>query len=687
MQLRNYLKLAINLLALVFIACSIPSPYSREDIPEKVKTICKKEYDIDVNAWLSGDTIWLQVPKRTGFWANTDLTYKYQLHKDKIGEYQTYLINDLDFDRRNNFLAVNFDVEIQAKPEFPFAEQELGRRMKKVYRNVTEALHRILLNTDNPPKFYCLVISNAEDNFDNYFVVFVPDMIKLQMNRISLGDYSDRELSFSFQHPESVDGSSGKHLQPYDISPNEFVSLLTIQNLGRAFDKTDKEGLPLPLGEAKTTTIKTLNTYNLIHSLKRATLKDTRNKETLKLKFKSQDKALDDSALQNDKEFLSLTKMYKVSFYLRLANFFYREKDYPKAKQFPPRALSLIPDYPYALNYLGIIENASRNYSQAMVYFNQVIKKHPKNAEAYDGLARAYSGLGHYTKALINFKKVKELKPNSWSVNYDIGFTQSLLGNKAEAIVSFEEALKALAKKAKQAERDGSINFHTLKMHKAMITLAMGTIYAADKEYNRALDYYQKALKINPDYPGIYNQIGRTNQTLGDVNAALRNYEKEIKQNPDFIEAYLNLAFTYRTLKEYDKAISYCEKAIEIDPRIPEIYLELGNVYDAAHQRFKAIEQFKKAIELNPNNILAFDYLGWAHINLEQFDQALTAFKKAIEIDPTYAAAYNGLGSAYYHLKKYSQARENFTKAKKLFLEKGDFKTAERIDAVLEQLP
>ena len=105
-------------------------------------------------------------------------------------------------------------------------------------------------------------------------------------------------------------------------------------------------------------------------------------------------------------------------------------------------------------------------------------------------------------------------------------------------------------------------------------------VYYAQGEYDKALEYYEKALVIrekvlgkdHPDTATTFNNMALVYRAQGEYDKALEYYEKsrEIqekvlgKDHPSTAITYNNLAGVYLAQGEYDKALEYYEKALEI---------------------------------------------------------------------------------------------------------------------------
>ena len=59
-----------------------------------------------------------------------------------------------------------------------------------------------------------------------------------------------------------------------------------------------------------------------------------------------------------------------------------------------------------------------------------------------------------------------------------------------------------------------------------------GTINARLQQYEAAIDSYQKAIKIKPDYADAYNNLGNVLRDKGDLEGAINSYEQALKINP-----------------------------------------------------------------------------------------------------------------------------------------------------------
>ncbi len=72
---------------------------------------------------------------------------------------------------------------------------------------------------------------------------------------------------------------------------------------------------------------------------------------------------------------------------------------------------------------------------------------------------------------------------------------------------------------------------------------------------NKAFEYINEAIRLNPDYAEAYYFRGAVYDTLGDYNQSIANYNKAIELNSQFPTFYNNLGFAYQKLGNTEEAV------------------------------------------------------------------------------------------------------------------------------------
>ena len=82
----------------------------------------------------------------------------------------------------------------------------------------------------------------------------------------------------------------------------------------------------------------------------------------------------------------------------------------------------------------------------------------------------------------------------------------------------------------------------------------VGTFYKSIKMPDKAIQSFENAITIKPDYAEAYNNLGATLQELGRLDMAVKNYEEALSIKPDYAEAYNNLGNICRENGQQDMA-------------------------------------------------------------------------------------------------------------------------------------
>ena len=247
------------------------------------------------------------------------------------------------------------------------------------------------------------------------------------------------------------------------------------------------------------------------------------------------------------------------------------------------------------------------------------------------------------TEFLLNLSKEKDLKDDEYIFN--------LLGSAYHHKKEYDKAIEAY-------EKAVSIN---PKKDEAYYN--MGNAYDDKKEYDKAIEAYVKAVSINPKKDGAYNNMGNAYSHKKEYDKAIEAYVKAVSINPKNDEAYYNMGNAYSHKKEYDKAIEAYVKAVSINPKKDGAYYGMGIAYRHKKEYDKAIEAYEKAVSINPKKDDAYYGMGIAYRHKKEYDKAIEAYEKAVSINPKKDGAYYTLGFAYYDKKEYNKAIEAYEKA------------------------
>src|SRR5262249_13022744 len=103
--------------------------------------------------------------------------------------------------------------------------------------------------------------------------------------------------------------------------------------------------------------------------------------------------------------------------------------------------------------------------------------------------------------------------------------------------------------------------------------------YANKGDYDRAIQDFGQAIKINPNHVGPLYSRGRTYSNKGLWARAIQDYGEAIKLSPNYVRAISNRGNAYFAKRQYDRAIQDYDQAIKLDPNEAIPLNNRGNAY------------------------------------------------------------------------------------------------------------
>ena len=191
----------------------------------------------------------------------------------------------------------------------------------------------------------------------------------------------------------------------------------------------------------------------------------------------------------------------------------------------------------------------------------------------------------------------------------------------------------------------------------------LGNRYTVERQYDKAVDAYRQAIKLNPNLAASYHGLGSAYVNMGRVADALDPMKTAVRLDPNNAAAHLNLGITLAALRQPDNAMFELNEAKRLSPNDARIYNEIGNVLHNSFGRIdESLAAYVEARRLNPNVPAIHHNIGLMYIRLGRFSEAIEPFQQALRLNPEYRNARYFLSDAYSRTGRYSEAIESWTK-------------------------
>ncbi|MBV9504325.1 MAG: tetratricopeptide repeat protein, partial [Acidobacteriia bacterium] len=166
------------------------------------------------------------------------------------------------------------------------------------------------------------------------------------------------------------------------------------------------------------------------------------------------------------------------------------------------KAIEFDPDMAEAYNSLGGMRLESRDPQAAEAPFREAIRLQPDYAEAHSNLGNLLSSVGRFDESKYHFELATRLKPDYSAARFNYAIALARVKRFGEAQHQVETLLQS-----------SPSNVEALDL--------LGSLLVATGEIRAAVDRYQAAIRIRPDFARAQLDLGAALADLRDVAGAL----------------------------------------------------------------------------------------------------------------------------------------------------------------------
>ena len=179
----------------------------------------------------------------------------------------------------------------------------------------------------------------------------------------------------------------------------------------------------------------------------------------------------------------------------------------------------------------------------------------------------------------------------------------------AARVGGYEHFQKAFAA-AKDGRQDLAIDHYTRavesgdlsQQHLAYAFSNRGVTYWAMGLFDRAIEDFDDAVRLKPDYAQAYHNRGIAYHDKGLDERAIADLDNAIRLEPDYATAYFNRGLAYDKMGLYDRASDDYSKAILLQPDLDSAYFNRGRMHEVTGRQPSALQDFQRAYTLDPSD-------------------------------------------------------------------------------------
>jgi len=278
---------------------------------------------------------------------------------------------------------------------------------------------------------------------------------------------------------------------------------------------------------------------------------------------------------------------------------------------------------------------------------NAELLKDPGNAALYDKRADVYISLKQLAEAVYDSKRA--IKIDSTNADYYMTLVDAYYAQNNTRLA--KELLETIEKKFPD---------------NADAMLKLSELFYLVKQYQKGIDYVNKALKINDRLAKAYYLKGSIYRESGDTTKAVSSLETTIEQDNKFEDAFIDLGVIYAARKN-PIALEYYNNALKINPANENTVYARAKLLQDIGKIDEAIIEYKAILQKNKNCENCYYNLGAIYLEVKKDNKtALENFTNAITLNPTSAQAYFARGYTYAKLKDKESAKADYNMCLKI---------------------
>ncbi len=191
-----------------------------------------------------------------------------------------------------------------------------------------------------------------------------------------------------------------------------------------------------------------------------------------------------------------------------------------------------------------------------------------------------------------------------------------------------------------------------------------GHVYAHRGMFDKAKQFFSKAVERSPNNSELRFQLGRMFQATDNFTAALNEFSAASSLKPKEPKYLESMGMIHYRLSQFIEAKQYLAEAVALDSHNGDAYFFLGNIA-ALHDRdlHSAKQYFLRAVELLPDRADGHLNLGNSYLMLGEPDSAIMHYSRELARNGKSVSALINLGRAYSEKGDEQKAKSYYRKA------------------------
>lgn len=321
---------------------------------------------------------------------------------------------------------------------------------------------------------------------------------------------------------------------------------------------------------------------------------------------------------------LDISEKDKINYYYQAASIYKDLGEYEDAIGYINFGLKAAPQNIKLLYLYKELCELSGNKKLEIEVMNRLLVLAPTDAYLQLDLVNLYYKAAMYEEAL------DIAVPSLKTPNADIQSLQNIIANIYIKTNRIEEGISILEEIIKSYPES------------IRLTETLAYAYRLYSRFDESVKLYEKLIEwsdikvakiYNCELSSVYCDWALYLYNLGETKDVFDKFEKALKLNPDNPDIYEGLSRVNFLSKNYSDSIRQMQKAIDLNPGNSEYYIFLADVYCEVNNVYDAERMYKEVIFMEPENAVCHARLGIINLKQKKIDVALEHLRIAVKLD------------------------------------------------------
>jgi tetratricopeptide (TPR) repeat protein len=321
-------------------------------------------------------------------------------------------------------------------------------------------------------------------------------------------------------------------------------------------------------------------------------------------------------------DLLDLSEPVSVDSLLQAAVDFHNIGNLEKAEAHYRRILESDPKNHNVLHLLGFLAYQLGFGEEGLALIKEAISYEPNVSLFHSNLAKVSLELKDLEQAEVAYRRCLELESGNLDIMNDLA-NLLRIKEKGPGSKSLQEAQELLGK---------------IVVEKPMVPeyqINLGNVLRDNLKNEEAIDCYEKAMDMDPKF------VGAALRNIGLIHCADKDYElaeefinKALKIDPKDSSALNNLGQVFVSDLQLDKGIECFQRALKIDTNNSLIYRNMGRALMRRRRDEEALEAFQKSMEIDSSETEAYYHFAAVLRNMEKLVESEDFVRSALKQFP-----------------------------------------------------